>query len=66
MPSAKQRVHRYINDFAAGSDHQLLAAIGYAGTDAVADHWLNQRSGRDQKIVVSCSNKEIEKIEDVA
>jgi hypothetical protein len=28
--------------FAAGSDHQLLAAIGYAGTDAVADHWLNR------------------------
>jgi hypothetical protein len=51
---------------AAGSDHQLLAAIGYGGTDAVADHWLNQKSGRDQKIVVSCSNKEIEKIEDVA
>jgi hypothetical protein len=50
--------------FAAGSDHQLLAAIGYAGTDAVADHWLNQKSGRDQ--VVNCSNKEIEKIEDVA
>jgi hypothetical protein len=47
--------------FAAVSDHQLLAAIGYAGTDAVADHWL-----RDRKIVVSCSNKEIEKIEDVA